>query len=157
LDSCQKFIKLPHFAPLFGLDRTKWYSLQRGASAEVAAYPQVTDLGNIDPPDARFCETAAVVSLLDAVVCIDSSVGHLAGALSTPAYILLGGLYDPQCGVTRQNALFYPTHKVRRGALEDLPHFDWSYLIAEVENELKAAIFSDTLKRPKGGGDAAPD
>jgi hypothetical protein len=108
-------MRLADLAPLFELRRIRWYSLQKGAAPEVAAYPEVIDLGEVDAPDAKFVETAAIVSQLDAVCCIDSSIGHLAGALGRRVFMLLPVLADPQWGVANDGQAWWsPSTHVRR-------------------------------------------
>jgi hypothetical protein len=36
-----------------------------------------------------FTDTAAIVSQLDLVICIDTAIAHLAGALNKPCWVLL--------------------------------------------------------------------
>ena len=59
----------------------------RAADAErLAREPRVTHLGD---ELADFTDTAAVLALVDLVVCVDTSIAHVAGALGRPTWILL--------------------------------------------------------------------
>jgi ADP-heptose:LPS heptosyltransferase len=108
------------------------------------------DLGQVDDSDAKFVQTAAIMSLLDAVVCIDSSVTHLAGALGKPAFILLGMLADPQWGVDRSgSARWYPSLCVRRAMNPDVRGLKnhreitaemWADVVWRVRDELEGIV-----------------
>jgi Glycosyltransferase family 9 (heptosyltransferase) len=87
---------LVDLGPLFDVEGVRFYSLQYGAQEEVKQYPQIIDLGNVDDPSEKFVQSAAIVSCLDLVVCCDSSIGHLAGALGKPCRVLLALSHDPK-------------------------------------------------------------
>ena len=108
-------MRLQDLAELFTVAGVQWYSLQKGGSSELAPFPQIIDLGEVDRPDAKFVETAALLSLMDGVVCIDSSIGHLAGALGVPVEMCLSLPWDPQWSsfdTARGRSLWYPGHRV---------------------------------------------
>jgi ADP-heptose:LPS heptosyltransferase len=63
---------------------------------------------------ANFVDTAALIEQMDAVVTIDTSVAHLAGALAKPTFVML----PPACDYrwTRDAAVspWYPTSSLHR-------------------------------------------
>ncbi|MBV1774387.1 glycosyltransferase [Burkholderiaceae bacterium DAT-1] len=66
-----------------------------------------------------FSDTAALLSLLDGFLTVDSAPAHLAGALGIPAVVLLGRKPDTRWGTSEANSRLYPTLKlVRRGRFE---------------------------------------
>ncbi len=79
---------LKDWAPLFGAIDAHWVSLQyKGAAEEirgtpVAEYPWATLTKDYD-------DTAALVAACDLVICVQTSVGHLAGALGVPAWVMV--------------------------------------------------------------------
>lgn len=81
---------LPILAPLWSVPGVKFISLQKGQGEEEAATPPaaqpILDLGS-DIID--FADTAAIVAQLDLVICIDTAIAHLAGALNKPCWVLL--------------------------------------------------------------------
>jgi tetratricopeptide (TPR) repeat protein len=75
-------------APLAEIPGVTLYSLQlgEGGCGAASAWPELVDL---TPEIGDFGDTAALVSLLDLVVSVDTSVAHLAGALGLPVWLLL--------------------------------------------------------------------
>jgi hypothetical protein len=75
------------FAPLAGLPGTCFVSLQKEPAAAETPPPGL-ELHNPMPQVGDFADTAAIVTCLDLVVSIDTSVVHLAGALGKPVFLL---------------------------------------------------------------------
>jgi tetratricopeptide (TPR) repeat protein len=86
-------------------------SLQKGpAAVEVRANPslQVLPFGE---DCADFGDSAALISLLDLVVSVDTSVAHLAGALGHPACVL-DARPDSRWLIGRADSPWYPSVKI---------------------------------------------
>jgi hypothetical protein len=91
-----------------------------------------------------FAETAALVSCLDLVITVDTSVAHLAGALGRPTWILLP--YTP-----RDDSPWYPTVRLFR---QDATR-DYASVIDRVRSALVAMIsgFETEQSRRQSGSD----
>ena len=126
-------IALSLLEPIVSLDRINVVSIQRelrGQDAEVlASLPRVTHVGQ-DFED--FDDTAAVVSLADLVISVDTSVAHLAGALGRPTWILLPFSADWRWMLEREDSPWYPTARLFRQPAPD----DWTSVIASMRDEL---------------------
>lgn len=61
-----------------------------------------------------FTDTAALCELVDVVVSVDTSVGHLAGALGTPVWILLAFSPDWRWLLKREDSPWYPSARLYR-------------------------------------------
>ena len=61
-----------------------------------------------------FGETAAVVENLDLIITVDTSMGHLAGALGKPAWILIPKAADWRWMLEREDSPWYPSVRLFR-------------------------------------------
>jgi ADP-heptose:LPS heptosyltransferase len=61
-----------------------------------------------------FADTAAVISLLDLVISVDTSVAHLAGTLGKPVWILLPFAPDFRWMLERDDSPWYPSAQLFR-------------------------------------------
>jgi tetratricopeptide (TPR) repeat protein len=83
-----------------------------------------------------FVETAALVSCLDLVITVDTSVAHLAAALGRPTWILLPWTPDYRWLLDREDSPWYPTVRLFR---QDKTR-DYGGVIDRVRNELVTLI-----------------
>lgn len=85
-----RIIKFESFYKIFDLPNTQFYSVQKGEGIEelekLSDKYNVIDLGSTFND---FGDTAAALENLDLVICNDTSVAHLAGAMGKPCWILL--------------------------------------------------------------------
>lgn len=61
-----------------------------------------------------FGDTAALISCLDMVISVDTSVAHLAGALGKPTWLLLPYAPDWRWLLEREDSPWYPTMRLFR-------------------------------------------
>ena len=90
-------------------------SLQKDVRADdeavLSARSDLLDLGrSLD----SFSDTAALISRLDLVISVDTSVAHLAGALGRPVWILLPYRPDWRWLLDREDCPWYPTARLFR-------------------------------------------
>ncbi len=111
-------IPLAMLAPVFEVPGVLFVSLQTQARpGEVA-----TDYGLHDWTSELddFAQTAALISALDLVITVDTSVAHLAGALGRPTWLLNRFNTEWRWMVGRSDSPWYPTVRVfRQPALSD--------------------------------------
>ncbi len=109
-------------------------SLQKDVSPEDAAVlKERIDLVHLGDKLKTFSETAAVISNLDLVISVDTSVAHLAGALAKPVWVLLPFIPDWRWLLDREDSPWYPTARLFR---QNIPG-DWSSVISRVVVELE--------------------
>jgi hypothetical protein len=143
----ERSVPLSAFAPLFDLPHTQFYGLQPGAQQELAAFPQVIDLGSIDAPGERFAATAAVLSCLDLVICCDSSISHLAGALNCcPVWLMLARIFAPQWSLLSSETPWYPQHTL---FIQRQPG-DWNDILEPVKDVLESFVRTTLRERRRG-------
>ena len=61
-----------------------------------------------------FCDTAALVSQMDRVVCVDTSIAHLAGTLGIETHVLLAYTPDWRWGLGTSGSVWYPSVTLHR-------------------------------------------
>jgi len=85
-----RVIQIEQFVPLLELSGTQFYSFQTFEGAEhlskISDQYNVIDIGK-DLID--FGQTAAALENLDLVICNDTSLAHLAGAMGIPCFVML--------------------------------------------------------------------
>jgi len=132
----RRSLALERMAALFDLPGVRWFSLQVGARAgDLAALPpgQVSDLS---PELTDFAETAAAVANLDLVICVDTALAHLVGALGSPVWIMLPFNPDWRWFTERADSPWYPTARLYRQSTLG----DWDGVIAAVRSALSERI-----------------
>jgi tetratricopeptide (TPR) repeat protein len=100
----------------------------------LSANPQIVHFG---AELADFSDTAALVSHMDLVISVDTSVAHLAGAMGCPVWILLPFAPDFRWMLGREDSPWYPTARLfRQPAIGD-----WDSVLNEVRQELERYQF----------------
>lgn len=108
-------VTLATLAPFAAVPGTAFVSLQKGvATAQLASWPGPAPLLDADPLLRTFEDTAALVASLDLVVCVDTSVGHVAGALGRPAWVMLPFAPDWRWLIGRMDSPWYPSLRLYR-------------------------------------------
>jgi len=83
-----------------------------------------------------YAHTAAIVAHCDAVVSVNTSIVHLAGALAVPTYVLTPSRPAWRYGVEGKEMVWYPgTHKQYRQTGQD-----WEPALAELKTDLEREI-----------------
>jgi tetratricopeptide (TPR) repeat protein len=134
-DANRSLPDLACLAPLWQAPGVSFVSLQRGMDGELAAAAApglaLLDLG---AGIADFADTAAIVSLLDLVICVDTAVAHVAGALATPCWVLLPAVHpDWRWMEDRADSPWYPG--VLKLYRQTLPG-DWRAVVDAVATDL---------------------
>jgi len=82
--------------------------------ADKAILLERTDIVDLTAYLTDFSETAALLSCLDLVITVDTSVAHLAAALGRPTWILLPYVPDYRWLLDRDDSPWYPTVRLFR-------------------------------------------
>jgi tetratricopeptide (TPR) repeat protein len=129
-------IPLRTFSSILDADAT-FVSLQKDpSSADKAILRERTDIVDLTAHLGDFMETAALISCLDLVITVDTSVAHLAGALGRPTWILLPYTPDYRWLLDREDSPWYPTARLFRQAATR----EWPGVLDRARTELMALI-----------------
>ena len=90
-----RIIPIESFYKLFDLPNTQFYSVQTDDGVEeLQKLPDNYELFDLGKTFNDFSDTAAAIENLDLIICNDTSIAHLAGAMGKPCWILLPSLYN---------------------------------------------------------------
>ena len=129
----ERSFRLAHLEPLSLVPGVRLFSLQKGFGSE-----------QLDEIDGRFpviplgrrlddlVDTAAVLKNLDLLVCPDTSLAHLGGALGIPVWLALPFACDWRWMRERGDSPWYPTMRLFRQQRWG----DWSGVFARIADEL---------------------
>jgi tetratricopeptide (TPR) repeat protein len=138
-DANRSLPSLKVLEPLWSVPGITYISLQKGAGEE-ELQQSATDLPIIDLGSAieDLADTAAIVAQLDLVICVDTVVTHVAGALGKPCWLLLTVVEtDWRWFQERTDSPWYP--EVMRIFRQASPN-DWSETIKELVTQLKVKL-----------------
>lgn len=85
-----RIITIESFFKLFDIPNTQFYSVQKGdGEEELNKIPKEYNVIDLADTFNNFSDTAAAIENMDLVICNDTSIAHLAGAMGKPCWILL--------------------------------------------------------------------
>jgi tetratricopeptide (TPR) repeat protein len=125
--------RLMDWAPLASLTGVTFYSLQLGeALSEVATPPDGMSVIDLSGHLGSLADTATLISQLDLVITVDTSVAHLAGALYKPVWMALAYIPDWRWGIADESTRWYPSARLFR---QNAP-CDWHSVFAAMRQRL---------------------
>ena len=126
-------IGLSRFLPFTALE-LQLVSLQREVrEQDQSILDEHDDIVHFGDQLGDFSDTAALVSLMDIVISVDTSVAHLAGALGAPTWVLLPFVPDWRWLLDLDDSPWYPTVRLFRQPKIG----DWERVTERVLQELK--------------------
>jgi Tfp pilus assembly protein PilF len=140
-------LPLALFAPLAKLPHVQLVSLQRGPGIEqIPAFQDLTHnallvptTGTQSSPD-DLADSAAIISLLDLFITVDSAPAHLAGALGKPTWIALSRTADWRWLTDRSDSPWYPSVRLFRQTAPG----DWPSVISQLAAALSLGVNPST-------------
>ncbi len=110
-----------------------WVSLQK--DVKESDRPMLQAFGFLDPSAELkdFADTAALISALDLVIAVDTSVAHLAGALGKPCWVMLPYSPDFRWLLDREDSPWYPGMRLFR---QQRPG-DWGSVVSQIKAALQ--------------------
>ncbi|RKP52067.1 tetratricopeptide repeat protein [Trinickia fusca] len=126
--------------PLFALEGIDWIVLQPNlADADkhaLADYARRAPIHRFDEKIRDFADTAAIADRLDAIVSIDTSVAHLAGALGKPLWLMLPFAADWRWFTGSARSPWYPNARLVRQPAPGA----WEEVVETVARALEQAL-----------------
>ncbi len=119
--------------PLLNNPKANFFSLQLGQVLE----PEIKDkLFDLSPYINNFSQTAAMIQDLDLVICVCTSVAHLAGAMGKPVWLMLAQVADWRWLRETEDSPWYPSAKLYR----QTERGDWDSVMKTLASDLAEKI-----------------
>ncbi len=136
----RRSMPLARLAPLAAAGRASFVSLQKPMPpADLHAVAQFPGLADLSADLTDFGETAALIANLDLVITVDTAMGHLAGAMGRPVWIMLPKASDWRWLLDRSDSPWYPTARLFRQTTPGA----WDPVIAGVASALAEELRGD--------------
>lgn len=135
----RRSMALSDFAAAAKVPGVSWVSLQVGPpNAQVKAPPLGMTIGNWVDDLYDYHDTAALISCLDLVITVDTSVAHLAGALGKPVWML--SRFDScwRWGIDREDTPWYPNMKI----YNQKEPYNWADVIDRLASDLSKEVLT---------------
>ncbi len=131
----KRSVALGELAPMLSVSGCTFFSLQVGkAVSDLAAMDADLRPAEVFDTPLPFDEVAAIVSALDLVITVDTSIAHLAGALGVPVWTLISYVPDWRWGLGRADTGWYASMRLYRQSQIG----DWSDPIRRIAEDLSA-------------------
>jgi Flp pilus assembly protein TadD len=135
-NDARRSMPLTCFLPLLN-DQLQFVSLQTelrdGDAVILERHPEILHFGD---KLTDFADTAALIAELDLVICVDTAVAHLAGALGKAVWILLPFSPDWRWLVQRSDTPWYPSARLWRQSRS----YDWGEVMGAVSEEISKQL-----------------
>lgn len=130
----RRSIRLERLVPLCQPEYpARFISLQKPMpAADREAIDRFSGLTDISEELCDFDDTAALITNLDLVITVDTSVAHLSGALGKPTWVMLPKASDWRWLLDRADSPWYPTIRLFRQAAPGV----WDDLILQMSHAL---------------------
>lgn len=142
-------------APLWALPGISFYSLQKGeGETEAATPPAGQPLRNLGAGFADFSDTAAVVAQLDLVICVDTAIAHLCGALGVPCWVMLPFVgTDWRWQLGRSDSPWYPSLRLFRQPAPEA----WEAVVEALQQALRERWGGPEMLVPASSAPLSPE
>ena len=111
-----------------------WCSLQLNVSNhEQSVINENKNITHFGSRIGDFASTAALCRALDAVISVDTSIAHLAGAIGCPTYLLLSHIADSRWHADASSTPWYPSMRIIRKSMET----SWGKKIIEAQQKIE--------------------
>lgn len=135
-------IPLGLFSTLFQID-AEFFVLQKEVNShEIEILTQYSNVYTYHDELTSFSDTAAIIEHMDLIVCVDTSVAHLAGAMGKPTWILINYKPDFRWLLNTERSIWYESVKLFRQDLD----YSWGPVILSIKDSLNEEINSHRIR-----------
>ena len=134
----RRSMPLESFAAVLSAADVDFVSLQTDVDEADAAMLRAAGVLQLGSEFVDFADTAAVISMLDLVISVDTSVAHLAGAMAKAVAVLIPFSPDFRWLLDRTDTPWYPTMRLFR---QPAPG-DWDAPLGRLRDELAGLVAS---------------
>ncbi|MRR50630.1 MAG: tetratricopeptide repeat protein [Rhodocyclaceae bacterium] len=132
-NDANRSMPLEALAPLLDLPGCAFYSFQVGARAgDITALHWQERLEDLSAELKDYSDTAAALTHLDLLICVDTSIAHVAGALGVPVWLMLPHVPDWRWQMGRDDTPWYPSLRLFRQRQIS----NWTPVVAAIANTL---------------------
>ena len=128
----RRSIPLEQFAAILSVPGIDFISLQKEVTERDAGLLRDRGVTQLGQDFADFADTAAVMTMIDLIISVDTSLAHLAGAMAKATAVLIPFSPDFRWLLDRTDSPWYPTMRLFR---QPAPG-DWNTLLDRVRQEL---------------------
>lgn len=133
-DARRSLSSLSMLSPLWDVENVAFVSLQKGEGENEAKH-FFLPLAHLGSEIKDFADSAAILSMLDLVISVDTSIAHLAGAIGKPCWVMLPQFKtDWRWLKDRDDSPWYPTMRLFRQGKDG----DWESVILKIRDALQA-------------------
>jgi tetratricopeptide (TPR) repeat protein len=149
-DANRSIPSLATLAPLWSVPGLGFVSLQKGQGEDDARNPPASQpLLDLGTKVTDFADSAAIIAQLDLVICVDTSIAHLAALLGKPCWVMLPERdVDWRWMHERDDSPWYP-HTLR--LFRRAPGEDWAASVERVRQACVERFGAATLRSPAYG------
>ena len=130
-DDARRSVELAQMQPLWRAD-IDWHGLQIELRPGDAALADAAGISLHCEQQRDFADTAALLSQLDLVIAVDTSVAHLAGAMGLPLWLMLAQPADFRWLLDRSDSPWYPSARLFRQSRPG----DWAEVLQAMAQSL---------------------
>lgn len=145
VNDVNRSLSLDQLAPL-GVPGVTYVSIQKGPAETQAMNPPAgMSLVSLSSEIRDFEDTAAILSVVDLLISVDSSPVHLAGALGRPVWVMLPFVPDWRWLLERSDTPWYPSTRLFRQRSRG----DWASVMAAMAAELGSDAVTDPSRNER--------
>ena len=140
-NNARRSLRLAALAPLLAVPGIDFVALQKPFPAEDRGFADVQrNVLDVGDELSDFSETGAAIAALDLLIAVDTAVVHLAGAMGSPAWVLVPEPADWRWLLGREDSVWYPSLRLFR----QIRPGEWDPVLQEAA----AALAAHVAQRP---------